>query len=161
MSEPDSKADKAEAVAADPPTAMPAAPSGPMTEPVLARQNRMRMSLVWIVPMVAMVIGAGLVLRTYLQAGPEIEIEFRSAEGIEPARTEVRFKEVVVGRVKRVRLGSDRSKVFVSVALDKSVANIAVEDTRFWVVRPRIGTGGVSGLGTLFSGSYIGVDAGA
>lgn len=169
MNEPESKADYPAApdpsAAApgmpDHPAAAPGAPVNPMSEPVLARQNRMRMSLVWIVPMVALVIGAGLVLRTYLQAGPEIEIEFRSAEGIEPARTEVRFKEVVVGRVKRVRLGPDRSKVFVSVALDKSVANIAVDDTRFWVVRPRIGTGGISGLGTLFSGAYIGVDAGA
>ncbi len=169
MNEPESTADKpgtpdhpaAASGTPDHPASASGTPVNPMSEPVLARQNRMRMSLVWIVPMVALVIGAGLVLRTYLQAGPEIEIEFRSAEGIEPARTEVRYKEVVVGRVKRVRLGPDRSKVFVSVALDKSMANIAVDDTRFWVVRPRIGTGGISGLGTLFSGAYIGVDAGA
>jgi paraquat-inducible protein B len=132
-----------------------------LAEPVLARQNRMRLSLVWIVPIVALVIGAVLVVRSMLQVGPEIEIEFRSAEGLEPGRTEVRFKEVVIGRVKRVKLGADRSKVLVSVSLVKSMEELAVEDTRFWVVRPRIGTGGISGLGTLFSGVYIGVDAGA
>ena len=132
-----------------------------LTEPVLARQNRMRLSLVWIVPIVALVIGAVLVVRSVLQVGPEIEIEFRNAEGLEPGRTEVRFKEVVIGRVKRVRLGPDRQKVLVSVGLVKSMEEIAVEDTRFWVVRPRIGSAGISGLGTLFSGAYIGVDAGA
>ena len=132
-----------------------------LTEPVLARQNRMRLSLVWIVPIVALVIGAVLVVRSVLQVGPEIEIEFRSAEGLEPGRTEVRFKEVVIGRVKRVRLGPARQKVLVSVGLIKSMEEIAVEDTRFWVVRPRVGSAGISGLGTLFSGAYIGVDAGA
>ena len=128
---------------------------------MLARQNRLRLSLVWIVPIVALVIGAVLVVRSVLQVGPEIEIELRSAEGLEPGRTEVRFKEVVIGRVKRVKLGPDRQKVLVSVGLVKSMEEIAVEDTRFWVVRPRIGSAGISGLGTLFSGVYIGVDAGA
>jgi paraquat-inducible protein B len=140
---------------ADPPAA-----ARPLPEPVLARQNRLRLSLVWIVPIVAVIVGVVLVVRSLLQTGPEITIEFRSAEGIEPGRTEVRFKEVVVGRVKQVRLGPDRRKVLVTASLDKSVEAIAVDDTRFWVVRPRINTGGVSGLGTLLSGTYIGVDAG-
>lgn len=144
-----------------PPDAAPAPTALVLAEPVLARQNRMRLSLVWIVPIVALVIGAVLVVRSVLQVGPEIQIEFRSAEGLEPGRTEVRFKEVVIGRVKRVKLGADRQKVLVSVGLVKSMEELAVEDTRFWVVRPRIGTGGISGLGTLFSGVYIGVDAGA
>ena len=139
----------------------PAASDLALAEPVLARQNRLRLSLVWIVPIVALVIGAVLVVRSVLQVGPEIEIELRSAEGLEPGRTEVRFKEVVIGRVKRVKLGPDRQKVLVSVGLVKSMEEIAVEDTRFWVVRPRIGSAGISGLGTLFSGVYIGVDAGA
>jgi paraquat-inducible protein B len=132
----------------------------PLPEPVLARQNRLRLSLVWVVPIVAVIVGVALVVRSLLQAGPEVSIEFRSAEGIEPGRTEVRFKEVVVGRVKQVRLGPDRRKVLVTASLDKSVESIAVDDTRFWVVRPRVNTGGVSGLGTLLSGTYIGVDAG-
>jgi len=153
MSEPDIA--PAPAPAPAPPPVLPALP-----EPVLARQNRLHMSLVWIVPVVALVIGAVLVARSFLQTGPEIAIEFRSAEGIEPGRTELRFKEVVVGRVKRVTIPPDRQKVRVTVSLDKSVENLAVADTRFWVVRPRIGTGGVSGLGTLLSGAYIAVDAG-
>lgn len=128
--------------------------------PVVVRRKRARLSLVWLVPIAALVIGAVLIARTLLQAGPEITITFRNAEGLEAGRTEVRFKEVTVGKVTKVGLSPDRERVLVTVKLDKAVANLAVADTRFWVVRPRIGLAGVSGLGTLFSGSYIGVDAG-
>ncbi len=138
------------------PAAQPALP-----EPLPARQNRLHLSLVWIVPLIALIVGAVLVVRALLQAGPEITIEFRSGEGIEAGRTEVRFKEVVVGRVTSVSITPDRQKVLVSASLDRRVDWLAVDDTRFWVVRPRIGSGGVSGLGTLVSGAYIGVDAGA
>lgn len=144
-----------------PAEAATAATAVPPPLPVMARQNRAHLSLVWIVPLVAVVIGVVLVVRALLASGPEITIEFRSAEGIEAGRTDVRFKEVAVGRVKTVSLASDRQRVLVTVALAKSAASLAVEDTRFWVVRPRIGTAGVSGLNTLLSGAYIGVDAGA
>jgi len=136
-------------------------PSPALPEPVLARQNRLHLSLVWIVPLVALVAGAVLVVRSRLEAGPEITIEFRSGEGIEPGSTVVRYKEVVVGRVKNVSLGPRRDRVLVTASLERSVRSLAVDDTRFWVVRPRIGTAGVSGLGTLLSGAYIAVDAGA
>ena len=149
---------------ADPPSLSPPQPpqppQPPPAEPVLARQNRLHLSLVWIVPLVALIIGIVLVVRSVTQSGPEIVIEFRSAEGLEAGRTEVRYKEVMVGQVRRVKLSPDLKRVLVTVALDKSVARLAVEDTRFWVVRPRIGTGGVSGLATLLSGAYIGLDAG-
>ncbi len=133
----------------------------PLAEPVVARQTRLHLSLVWLVPVIALVVGAVLVARTFLQSGPEITIDFRSAEGLEAGRTEVRFKEVAVGKVTRIGLTPDRRKVTVRVRLDKSAAGLAVEDTRLWVVRPRIGSAGISGLGTLLSGAYIGVDAGA
>ena len=139
-----------------PPSAAP-----PLNEPVLTPARRLRLSWVWLVPIVALLIAAGLVVRSFLQAGPLIVIEFRSAEGLEAGRTEVRFKEVVVGRVTKVSLHPDRKKVRVQVRLDKSVESLAVQDTRFWVVRPRIGSAGISGLSTLLSGAYIGVDAGA
>src|SRR5204862_5912010 len=80
--------------------------------------------------------------------------------GVEAGKTEVRYKEVVIGKVVSVGLRDDRQKVVVLVQLDASAARFAVQDTTFWVVRPRIGTAGVSGLGTLLSGAYIGVDAG-
>ena len=132
----------------------------PIPKPVIVRANRLRFSLAWIVPLVALAVGAVLVVRTLMQTGPMITITFRNAEGLEPGRTEVRYKEVVVGRVNKVGLSPDRGRVLVTVRLDKSAAGLAVADTRFWVVRPRINTAGISGLGTLFSGVYIGADAG-
>lgn len=143
---------------ADPPRGddPPIRPPAPRVE----ERNRFRLSLVWLVPLVAVAIGVGLVVRHWMQTGPEIEIAFRTGEGVEAGKTEVRYKEVPVGQVTSVRLAPDRQRVLVRVQLDKSAANMAVEDTRFWVVRPRVGAAGVSGLGTLLSGAYIGVDAG-
>ena len=136
----------------------PASP--PLPKPVVVRTRRARFSLVWLVPIVALLVGAAMLARSIQQRGPEITISFRNAEGLEANHTEVRFKEVVVGRVTQVALSPDRERVIASVSLDKSVESLAVADSRFWVVRPRINTAGVSGLGTLFSGAYIGVDAG-
>jgi len=129
-------------------------------EATVLPRKRMRLSLAWLVPIAALVVGAVLIVRTVMQTGPTITIAFRTAEGIEAARTEVRFKEVVVGKVTKVALSPNREQVLVTVKLDKSAEQLAVEDTRFWAVRPRVGLAGVSGLGTLFSGTYIGVDAG-
>ena len=128
--------------------------------PSIRRKNRMRLSLVWVVPIVALVVGASLLVRNMLAVGPRIEIEFRNAESLEPGKTEVRYKEVVIGRVESVSLRDDRKRVIATVQLNRAAASIAVQDTGFWVVRPRIGVAGISGLGTLFSGAYIGVDAG-
>jgi len=129
-------------------------------EATVVPRKRLRLSLAWIVPIAALAVGAALIVRTVLQTGPTITIAFRTAEGMEAAHTEVRFKEVVVGKVTKVALSPNREQVLVTVKLDKSAERLAVEDTRFWPVRPRVGLAGVSGLGTLFSGAYIGVDAG-
>src|SRR5574340_1139538 len=97
------------------PDATPALP-----EPVLSHRERLRFSMVWIVPLLALVVGAVLVVRSFMQQGPEITISFRNAEGLEAGRTEVRYKAVVVGRVLRVSLGPDRQKVLVRVRLERS-----------------------------------------
>jgi paraquat-inducible protein B len=118
------------------------------------------LSLVWLVPIVALLVAGSLFVRTVILVGPRIDIEFATADGIEPGKTDVRYKEVVVGKVQTVSLRGDRKRVIVTVRLDRSAAGLAVKDTQFWVVRPRIGAGGISGLGTLLSGAYIGTDAG-
>ncbi|MES2100630.1 MAG: MlaD family protein [Pseudomonadota bacterium] len=135
-------------------------PAQDYPEATVVRRRRVNLSLAWLVPIAALVVGAVLIVRTVMQAGPTITVTFRTAEGIEAAHTEVRFKEVVVGKVTKVALSPNRAQVLVTVKLDKSAERLAVADTRFWAVRPRVGLAGVSGLGTLFSGAYIGVDAG-
>lgn len=117
-------------------------------------------SLVWVVPIVAAVVGLSLLVSTLASRGPEITVTFRTAEGLTPGKTAVRYKDVDIGLVKTARLAADRSHVIATIALAKDARNFAVADTRFWVVRPRFAMSGVSGLETLLSGAYIGVDAG-
>ncbi|KWR75016.1 PqiB family protein [Cupriavidus sp. IDO] len=117
-------------------------------------------SLVWLIPLVAAVVGLSLLINTLASRGPEITVTFRTAEGLTPGKTPVRYKDVDIGLVKTARLAADRSHVIATIALTKDARSFAVADTRFWVVRPRFAMSGVSGLETLLSGAYIGVDAG-
>ena len=132
---------------------------GELPQPVVKRR-RFNASLIWLVPALAALVGLSLVINNRLQAGPQITISFQSAEGLDPGKTPVKYKNVVIGRVNSIRLSSDRSHVLVKVALEKSAESFATQGTRFWVVRPRIGLGGVSGIDTLLSGAFIGVDGG-
>jgi paraquat-inducible protein B len=130
-----------------------------LPEPVV-RRRRVNASLIWLVPVIAALVGLSLVINAWMQRGPDITISFQTAEGLEPGKTVVKYKDVVIGKVTTIRLAPDHHRVIVKVDLEKSVSDIAVSDTRFWVVRPRIGLGGVSGIDTLLSGSFIGVDVG-
>jgi len=116
--------------------------------------------LVWIVPIIAAIVGGWLVMKSILDKGPTITISFKTAEGIEAGKTKVKFKNVDVGQVKTVVLSEDLRTVIVTVELVKSAEPYLLDDTKFWVVRPRVAGGQVSGLKTLFSGSHIGVDIG-
>jgi len=131
-----------------------------VSDPVIATRAGWLPSLVWLVPLVAALIGLGLVVKSVLERGPEITISFRNADGLEPGKTRVKYKDVEIGTVKTIKLAKDLSHVLVDVQLTKDADTFAVKDSRFWVVRPRVGASGVSGLGTLLSGAYIGVDAG-
>ncbi|HYG46259.1 MAG TPA: MlaD family protein [Bordetella sp.] len=127
--------------------------------PEVTRKKQRRISWIWLVPIVAALAGLSLVVRTWMEVGPTVSIEFNTAEGIEVGKTQVRYKDVVVGTVHNISFNDDRSKVIVQAQLAKDAAGLATEGTNFWVVRPRLGISGVSGLGTLLSGAYIGVDA--
>ncbi|GAB7540267.1 PqiB family protein [Burkholderia sp. 3C] len=144
------------------PNEAPSTPPNPLDLPdaVVARRTGWLPSLVWLVPLVAALIGIGLVVKSVFDRGPEVTISFRNAEGLEPGKTQVKYKDVEIGTVKTIKLSKDFSHVLVNVQLKKEAEDFAVKGTRFWVVRPRVGVSGVSGLGTLLSGAYIGVDAG-
>ena len=124
-----------------------------LPEPEIRRPGGLRFSLIWLVPLIAALAGLLLVVRTYLQAGPTIHITFETAEGLETGKTEVRYKDVVIGKVRNIVLTDDGKNVVVTVALVKSAGWVATQDSRFWIVRPRIGIGGVSGINTLISGA--------
>jgi paraquat-inducible protein B len=119
------------------------------------------LQFVWVVPIVAALVGGFLAVKSVWERGPTITIQFLSGEGIEPGKTRIKHKAVDVGTVKSLALSPDRKAVVVTAEMDRQAAQgFLVEDTRFWVVRPRIAGGQVSGLGTLLAGSYIGSDPG-
>lgn len=129
--------------------------------PEALTDERRRVSLVWLIPLVAVFAAVWLGYRAYTQQGPLVTISFETAEGLEAGKTRVRFKELDVGLVETIELSPDLSRVKVRARLVNHVADHLNDQTRFWVVRPRLSSAGVSGLGTLVGGTYIGVDLGS
>jgi len=125
---------------------------------VNSRQRRF--SLVWVVPVVAVLIGGWLVVKAFTEKGPQVTITFKSAEGLDAGKTKVRFKDVEVGLVEEIRIGEDASHVVVKAQLIKEAERFISENTRFWVVRARVSASAIYGLGTVFSGAYIDIDPG-
>jgi paraquat-inducible protein B len=143
---------------------MSTAPTPPSEEelPTPAVQNRRWIPrLVWVVPIAAAVIGISLLIRNWENAGPRITISFLSGEGVQVGKTLIKYRDVTVGHVSAVGLSADHQTVLVSADLSKDAASLLKADTQFWIVRPRIGVGSVSGLDTLLSGVYIGMKSGA
>ena len=129
-------------------------------EPVQTPPHKWRVSLIWLVPAIAALIGISMLIHTWTSAGPKITITFNSAAGLEAGKTQLKYREINVGVVKSITLSKDGSQVIAHAEIDKSAEGLIRQDSRFWVVRPRIGAGGVSGVDTLLSGAYIGVDKG-
>jgi len=127
-------------------------------EEVLWEEQRKRISTVWIVPIVALIVGSLLMFQSINNEGPTIKITFKSAEGIEADKTTIKYKNIEVGKVTDVSFGNNLKDVIVTAELKKNMKPYLSEKTRFWVVRARLGMGGVQGLDTLLSGAYIVMD---
>jgi paraquat-inducible protein B len=125
-----------------------------------APKSRRSLPLVWLVPAVALAVGAWLALSDYLERGTSIIISFRTAEGLQAGKTKIKYKDIEVGSITKITLAPDLSGVIVTAEMVKGSESRVVEDTRFWVVRPRISGSTVSGLQTLLSGSYVAMDVG-
>ncbi|MGD9089814.1 MAG: MlaD family protein [Desulfobacterales bacterium] len=123
-------------------------------------QTKKQISIVWLVPIVAVLIGGWLAYKGLSERGPMVTITFESAEGLEAGKTLVKYKDVKIGEVESIRFNADLSQVIVRAELVKEATPFLTENTRFWVVRPRVTASGVSGLGTLFSGAYVEMDPG-
>lgn len=119
-------------------------------------QTRRNFSIVWVVPIVALLIGGWLAYKAWSEKGPEITIAFDSADGLEANKTKIKFKDVEIGTVTAIDLKEDLSGVIVTAEMKKDASQYMTERTQFWVVRARVAAGEVTGLGTLFSGAYIG-----
>jgi paraquat-inducible protein B len=114
-------------------------------------------SVIWIIPLVAIAIGAWLAWDTWSKEGPTIKISFDSGEGLQAGQSQLKFKDIVFGTVKSLELAPDHTHVIVTVATTHQAKPLLTDKTVFWVVKPRLFAGNVSGLETLLSGSYIGM----
>ncbi|AJY50532.1 MULTISPECIES: intermembrane transport protein PqiB [Halomonadaceae] len=119
-----------------------------------------RLSPIWVVPIVAIAIGLWLVYDNYSSRGTQVTLTMDNAEGIEAGNTLIRSRNVEIGRVQSVRLSDDLSHAVLTARIQPEVEDMLREDSRFWVVKPRIGREGISGLGTVLSGAYIQLEPG-
>lgn len=119
-----------------------------------------RLSPIWIVPIVAIIIGLWLVYDNYTSRGTLITLTMNNAEGIEAGNTLIRSRNVEIGLVQNVQLSEDLSSAVITARIQPQADKLLREDSRFWVVKPRIGREGISGLGTVLSGAYIQLEPG-
>ncbi len=131
---------------------------------VLARagiRHSRRIPVIWIIPIIAIAIGVWLAWDTLSKEGPTITITFETAEGLQAGQSQLKFRDITLGTVKRLDLTKDHSHVVVTVATTRQADPLLTDQTVFWVVKPRLFAGNISGLDTLLSGSYIGMMPGA
>lgn len=117
-------------------------------------------SIIWLIPLVTAIVGGWLALQTLIDQAPTATITFNTAEGIQAGKTSVKYKNVEIGLVDEIRFAEDFDHVELSVTFNEGMEQFLRRNTRFWVVRPQFSLRGVSGLGTLLSGSYIEIDPG-
>ena len=120
-----------------------------------------RFSLIWVIPVVVVVIAAWLGWTTLSRRGPEITLQFETADGITAGQTQVKHKAVALGTVESVGLSRDLKHVDIQVRMSAAAKPFLTANAQFWVVRPRLSGASISGLDTLLSGAYIAVDPGA
>ena len=130
--------------------------SPPPRHTARARRSR-RIPVIWLIPVVAIAIGVWLAWDTLSKEGPTITVTFDSAEGLQAGQSQLKFREITLGTVKSLELAPDHSHVIVTIATTRQAEPLLTDQTVFWVVKPRLFAGNISGLDTLLSGSYVGM----
>lgn len=129
-------------------------------EPRAVVRRRRRWSSVWVVPAVALIVAGWLIWKNYHDKGPLVQVRFETADSIEAGSTEVRCRSVKVGKVEKINLSDDLGSVVAELRIDPAFEDLLRRDSRLWVVKPRISTNSISGIGTIFSGAYIELEPG-
>ena len=142
------------------PNTPPEPEAADLPEPVI-RSGKRSVSIVWLVPLAALLIGGWLIYKAISEKGPEITISFKTAEGLEAGKTKIKCRDVEIGQVQAITLSRDLNQVIVKAQLIKEAAAFLSENSRFWVVRARVSASSVTGLSTVFSGAFIDIDPGA
>jgi paraquat-inducible protein B len=140
---------------------MPGEPIDPTPEldaPEAVVTARRGFSIIWLIPLVAALVGGWIAWKAFSEEGPTITISFKSAEGLVAGKTKIKYKDVEIGQVEAIDLDDKLARVIVTAKMHANSEKYLKKETRFWVVRARITAGSVTGLGTLLSGAYIGID---
>jgi len=119
------------------------------------QQTKNSVSMIWIVPLLAICIGGWMIFQQWQNKGVIVEVSFESAEGLEVGKTKIKSRNVDIGTLIDVRFNDDRKRIIARIEIEKSMADFLRTDSQFWIVKPRIGTNGISGISTIFSGAYI------
>ncbi len=135
-------------------------PNPVVPESKVAPKKRVRISYVWLIPAVAALAGIWIAVTTISNQGPTITINFHSAEGLEAGKTKIRYNGVQVGEISAIRLSADYQTVIVTAKMSPQTEEFLHEDNKFWVVRPEISGASISGLSTIISGAYVGLEIG-
>jgi len=131
-----------------------------VTESKTVPKKRTRLSFVWIIPIVAAAAGVWIAVTRILEKGPEITIVFSTGEGLEANKTKIEYDGLEIGKLTSIKLADDHKHVIATAAMGPKSKEFLVKDLKFWVVKPRVSGLNVTGLGTLISGYYIGVQLG-
>jgi len=117
-------------------------------------------SIIWLIPLLTVLVGGWLIVKTVSEQGPEVTISFKTAEGIEAGKTRIKYKNVDIGTVKFIQFAEDFSHVIVTASFNQGTESFFRRNTRFWVVKPQLSVRGASDLDTLISGAYIEIEPG-
>ncbi len=112
-------------------------------------------SIVWIIPILALLVALGVAWSSFNARGPEIYVEFEKGSGIKAGETELRYRDVTVGRVEEVGFTEGLGRVVATIRVDKDVAPFIDNSASFWIVQPEVSAQGITGLSTVLSGVYI------
>ncbi|MCK9620474.1 MAG: MlaD family protein [Methylobacter sp.] len=122
--------------------------------------KKSELPLVWLLPLIALLVSGWLIAKSYSEKGPVITISFPTAEGLEVDKTKIKYLNVEVGKVTAISISEDLKTIVATAQMSSTAAGYLKKNTSFWVERPQVGLGGISGLGTLLSGPYIAIKPG-
>lgn len=129
--------------------------------PAASRQQTYGPSLIWLIPLLALAIAGWLGYKTLSERGPTITLTFHDGSGLEAGKTKIKYKSVDIGVVDAIRISPDLTHVIVTAKLQKDAEALLKQHSKFWIVRPRVGIGGISGLETLITGAFIELEPGS
>ena len=129
-----------------------------ISKPQVSKQSSL--SIVWIIPLVTLLVGGWLIVKTLSEQGPRATISFKTAEGIEVGKTKIKYKNVDIGVVEKIKFSDDFSNTILTVDFMEGSEKFLRRSTRFWVVKPQLSLRGATGLSTLISGAYIEIEPG-